>query len=228
MTHKGWRVNQHNQSLRTVHVRICTKGISLRHSLGKFATLWVYSEHDSLVNSAHEKQIFFLFFLANRLWRFMYNLHQTSKPIFWKKKKTTNKQKTKENTQIFQNVVDRIFSSMLNVKKVIKMLARFQASKLVNKKFTVAGIDSASRSYLYNYLTHIKHALTFYDQKRLTFTTLWANSAYDKLMVFFYFLPENRIWHFIIFFLFYFFFFFLSPMVTICNDMSNPVFWKKY
>ena len=28
------------------------------------------------------------------------------------------------------------------------------------------------------------------------FTTLWVNSADDQLMVFFWFFPENRIWHF--------------------------------
>ena len=31
----------------------------------------------------------------------------------------------------------------------------------------------------------------------LTFTTLWADSADDKLMIFFLIFPENRIWHFI-------------------------------
>ena len=30
----------------------------------------------------------------------------------------------------------------------------------------------------------------------LTFTTLWANSADDKLMIVFLFFPENRVWHF--------------------------------
>ena len=30
----------------------------------------------------------------------------------------------------------------------------------------------------------------------LTFTTLWANSADDKLLIFFLFFPENKIWHF--------------------------------
>ena len=30
----------------------------------------------------------------------------------------------------------------------------------------------------------------------LTFTTIWANSADDKLVIFFLFLPDNRIWHF--------------------------------
>ena len=30
----------------------------------------------------------------------------------------------------------------------------------------------------------------------LTFTTLWAFSADDKMMLFFLFFPENRIWHF--------------------------------
>ena len=31
----------------------------------------------------------------------------------------------------------------------------------------------------------------------MTFTSLWANSAVDKLMIFFsYFSPEKKIWHF--------------------------------
>ena len=30
----------------------------------------------------------------------------------------------------------------------------------------------------------------------LTLTTLWANSADDKLVIVFLFFPENRIWHF--------------------------------
>ena len=30
----------------------------------------------------------------------------------------------------------------------------------------------------------------------LTFTTLWAFSADEQLMIFFLFFPENRIWHF--------------------------------
>ena len=30
----------------------------------------------------------------------------------------------------------------------------------------------------------------------LTFTTLWAYSADNKLMLFFLFFPENRIWHY--------------------------------
>ena len=30
----------------------------------------------------------------------------------------------------------------------------------------------------------------------LTFTTFWANSADDRLMIFFLFSSENRVWHF--------------------------------
>ena len=37
----------------------------------------------------------------------------------------------------------------------------------------------------------IKNALL----SHLTFTTHWANSADDKLVKFFLFFPENRIWH---------------------------------
>ena len=50
-----------------------------------------------------------------------------------------------------------------------------------------------------------------------TSTTLWANSADDKLVVFFLFFPENRIWH-------------CKQIVSIgdnLHEMSNPVFWEK-
>ena len=55
----------------------------------------------------------------------------------------------------------------------------------------------------------------------LTFTTFLAISADDKLRIFFLFLPENRIWHFM-------------QIVSIgdnLHEMSKPVFlenWKKY
>ena len=35
------------------------------------------------------------------------------------------------------------------------------------------------------------------DEEILTLTTLWANSADNKLMIFLLFFPENRIWHFL-------------------------------
>ena len=50
----------------------------------------------------------------------------------------------------------------------------------------------------------------------LTFTTLWANSADDKLL--FFLLPEYKIWHF-------------AQIVSIgdnLHEMSNPVSWEKY
>ena len=51
----------------------------------------------------------------------------------------------------------------------------------------------------------------------LNFTTLLANSADDKLMLFFLCFSENRIWHF---------------MQIVSNGdnlhrLSNPVFWEK-
>ena len=53
----------------------------------------------------------------------------------------------------------------------------------------------------------------------LTFTALWANSANNKLVIFFsFFFPENKIWHFM-------------QTVSIgdsLHEMSNPVFWEKY
>ena len=51
----------------------------------------------------------------------------------------------------------------------------------------------------------------------LTFTTLWANLADDKLMIFS-LLPEYKIWHFM-------------QIVSIgdnLHEMSNPVSWEKY
>ena len=51
----------------------------------------------------------------------------------------------------------------------------------------------------------------------LTLTTLCANSADAKLMIFFLFSPENRIWHFMQI---------VSNRVNL-HEMSNPVFWEK-
>ena len=39
-------------------------------------------------------------------------------------------------------------------------------------------------------------ARLLYKAECLIFTTLWANSINDKLMIFFLFFPENRIWQF--------------------------------
>ena len=51
----------------------------------------------------------------------------------------------------------------------------------------------------------------------LTFTTLWAFSADDKMMLFFLFFPENRIWHFMQ----------IVSLGDNLHGMSNPVFWEK-
>ena len=51
----------------------------------------------------------------------------------------------------------------------------------------------------------------------LTFTTLWAFSADDRLMIFFLFFPENRIWHFMQ----------IVSLGDNLHEMSNPVFWEK-
>ena len=51
----------------------------------------------------------------------------------------------------------------------------------------------------------------------LTFTTLWANSADNNLVILFLFFPENRIWHFM-------------QTVSIgdnLHEISNPVFCQK-
>ena len=47
----------------------------------------------------------------------------------------------------------------------------------------------------------------------LTLTALFVNSADNKLMIFFLFFPENRIWH-------------LKSNGDNLHEMSNPVFWK--
>ena len=54
-------------------------------------------------------------------------------------------------------------------------------------------------------------------QYNLTFTTLWAFSADDKMMLFFLFFPENRIWHFMQ----------IVSLGDNLHEMSNPVFWEK-
>ena len=51
----------------------------------------------------------------------------------------------------------------------------------------------------------------------LTFTTLWAFSADDKMMLFFLFFPENRIWHYMQ----------IVSLGDNLHEMSNPVFWEK-
>ena len=53
--------------------------------------------------------------------------------------------------------------------------------------------------------------------KELTFTTLWAFSADDRLMIFFLFFPENRIWHFMQ----------IVSLGDNLHEMSYPVFWEK-
>ena len=48
-------------------------------------------------------------------------------------------------------------------------------------------------------------------------TILWANSADDKLMIFFLLSPENRIWHFM----------HIISFGDYLYEMSKPVFWEK-
>ena len=60
-------------------------------------------------------------------------------------------------------------------------------------------------------------AFYFAVQYTLTFTTLWAFSADDKMMLFFLFFPENRIWHFMQ----------IVSLGDNLHEMSNPVFWEK-
>ena len=52
----------------------------------------------------------------------------------------------------------------------------------------------------------------------LTFTTLWANSAHDKLMLPFLLFQENRIWHFKQ----------IASSEEHLLEMSDPIFWGNY
>ena len=65
-----------------------------------------------------------------------------------------------------------------------------------------------------SFINTVKPTLTE-DSKTaaLTFTILWVNSADDKLLTFFLFVPENRIRHFM--------------QGDNLHEMSNPVSWKK-
>ena len=61
------------------------------------------------------------------------------------------------------------------------------------------------------------HVVVHVHNNTLTFTTLWAFSADDRLMIFFLFSPENRIWHFM-------------QIVSLGDNLqesSYPVFWEK-
>ena len=51
----------------------------------------------------------------------------------------------------------------------------------------------------------------------LTYTTLWAFLADGKLMIFFLFFLENRIWHFMQ----------IVSSGDNLHEISNPVFWEK-
>ena len=63
----------------------------------------------------------------------------------------------------------------------------------------------------------ITSSLPYDEAYFLTFTTLWALSADDKLMIFFLFFPVNRIWHFMQ----------IVSWGDNLHEMSNPVFWEK-
>ena len=59
---------------------------------------------------------------------------------------------------------------------------------------------------------------SIYIDKYIAFTPLWANSADDKLVLFFLFFPENRLWH-------------LKQRVSLedsLHEMLQPIFWWNY
>ena len=54
-------------------------------------------------------------------------------------------------------------------------------------------------------------------QSLLTFTTLWVNSKNDKIMIFFLFFPENRLWYFM---------WIVSPGDNL-HEILKPIFCKE-
>ena len=65
-------------------------------------------------------------------------------------------------------------------------------------------------------LTELNRGYTEYELVIPTLTMLWANSADAKLMVFFLFFLENRIWHFMQ----------IVSWGDNLHEASNSVFWK--
>ena len=69
-----------------------------------------------------------------------------------------------------------------NIKNKFRILSATKRSSLI----TVCSVFTFSWDRYSNGL------LKFYDKNTLTFTTLWANLAHNKLTIFFLFSPENR------------------------------------
>ena len=76
--------------------------------------------------------------------------------------------------------------------------------------YTPKGVDNQILSF--TKMSNVK-ASTCTVVLILTFTTLWAFSADDKLMIFFLLFSENRIWHFM--------------QIVSLHEISYPVFLKK-
>ena len=76
---------------------------------------------------------------------------------------------------------------------------------------------SKSTDNLVDIKLYIQVQVTNAADNTLTFTTLWAFLADDKMMLFFLFFPENRIWHFMQ----------IVSLGDNLHEMSNPVFWEK-
>ena len=73
--------------------------------------------------------------------------------------------------------------------------------------------------YIQRYLSYNLNqwANTILSKPALTFTTLWVNSADDKLIISLLFLSDNRFWHFTQ----------MSPMKTVCKKCQNLFPGKK-
>ena len=56
-----------------------------------------------------------------------------------------------------------------------------------------------------------------WEKQYLAFTTLWANSADDKLIIILLFSPQNRLWHFMQ----------IISLGDNLHEMSKSIFWKK-
>ena len=66
-------------------------------------------------------------------------------------------------------------------------------------------------------MSEVRHVLKKTWVFSLIFITLWANSAANKIVIFFLFFSENRIWPFMLI---------VSPGDNL-QEMSKSVFWEK-
>ena len=178
-----------------------------------------------------------LFFPENRLWHFMQivsilenglyhfmqivskrdNLHEMSKPIFWK---IIIKKKNSKNFRL--NFLTRVLSINKSAQRLLHTSLVQFCSYTDNRKQCFHTQNYKQMDFLcrwkgsgnvIEWFQAEAEGRATSDSADLTIITLWANSADNKLMFVFLFFPENRIQHFM--------------QGDNLQEMSNPVFWEK-